>query len=148
METLYDKDFFAWTTNQAELLRSGRLSELDAEHLAEEVESMGKNDQRALRSAIRNIFVHLLLLDYSHVEGPRSHWREELVTFRADLADLMEDSPSLQSHVQQAMEKGWEQARRIVDARFAEYGETADSLPANCPYIWEQVKDPAFLRGA
>ncbi|MBI5447042.1 MAG: DUF29 domain-containing protein [Deltaproteobacteria bacterium] len=147
MEALYDKDFLKWTHEQAELLRAGKLTELDALHLAEEVESMGKNDQRALRATVRNILVHLLLLGFSRSTEPRPHWREEIVTFRADLLDLLEDSPSLQAHVQAAMEKGWEQARKIAEARLAEYGDPADWLPVRCPYTWEQIKDAAFFPG-
>jgi hypothetical protein len=40
--TLYDQDFHAWTQHQAELLRSGRLGELDIENLVEEIDSLGK----------------------------------------------------------------------------------------------------------
>jgi hypothetical protein len=76
---------------------------------------------------------------------PRLHWREEIATFRADLLDLLEDSPSLQSHIRQAMERGWEQARKIAEARLAEYGEPVDPLPVDYPYTWEQVKDTAFF---
>jgi hypothetical protein len=34
---LYDRDFFEWTVRNAELLRSGRLEEIDLEHVAEEI---------------------------------------------------------------------------------------------------------------
>ncbi|WP_295886958.1 DUF29 domain-containing protein [uncultured Thiohalocapsa sp.] len=49
----YDQDFFAWITHNVQLLRSGRLSEVDAEHVAEELESMGKRDLRQLRSRLQ-----------------------------------------------------------------------------------------------
>ena len=39
--TLHDRDFHAWTFQQSALLREGRLSEADVEHIAEELESMG-----------------------------------------------------------------------------------------------------------
>jgi hypothetical protein len=51
-ETLYDEDFYAWTQQQAALLR--RLpppgNELDLEHIAEEIEDLGRSDLRAARS--------------------------------------------------------------------------------------------------
>lgn len=37
----YDLDFHYWVTRNVELLRNGRLSEIDAEHIAEELESRG-----------------------------------------------------------------------------------------------------------
>lgn len=44
--TLYDQDFYAWTQRQVELLRSGRLGELDIENLIEEIESLGKQERQ------------------------------------------------------------------------------------------------------
>ena len=37
----YEKDFYAWTMEQARLLRSGELSAVDIENIAEEIESIG-----------------------------------------------------------------------------------------------------------
>jgi hypothetical protein len=34
--TLYDRDFYAWSREQVELLRAGKLAEADIEHIAEE----------------------------------------------------------------------------------------------------------------
>jgi hypothetical protein len=45
---LYDEDFYAWANEQAALLRSGRLTEADIAHIAEEIESMGKTEKREL----------------------------------------------------------------------------------------------------
>jgi hypothetical protein len=36
--TLYDTDFYAWTQEQATLLREGAVADLDLEHVAEEIE--------------------------------------------------------------------------------------------------------------
>ena len=35
----YELDFHAWTNEQAALLRAGRLSDIDAAHIAEEIEA-------------------------------------------------------------------------------------------------------------
>ena len=37
LRALYETDYFTWTQDVARLLREGRLSEIDLEHLAEEV---------------------------------------------------------------------------------------------------------------
>ena len=42
----YARDFYGWTQRQAALLRSGRLFELDIEHLLEEVELMGRGERK------------------------------------------------------------------------------------------------------
>lgn len=41
---LYEQDFFAWANEQAELLRAGKLSAADIEHIDEEIESMGETE--------------------------------------------------------------------------------------------------------
>jgi hypothetical protein len=48
--TLYEQDFFAWTLQNAQLLRKGNLSEVDILHITKELDSMGKHDKRALLS--------------------------------------------------------------------------------------------------
>jgi len=45
--TSYDTDFHAWALRNAALLRAGQLDELDIEHIAEELESMGASERRA-----------------------------------------------------------------------------------------------------
>lgn len=56
----YDLDFHAWILKNVELLRNGQLTEVDAEHIAEELESMGKRDLRQLRSRLQVLIMHLL----------------------------------------------------------------------------------------
>ena len=51
-QRLYDQDFYAWANEQAGLLRDGRFSEADMEHIAEEIESMGKTEKRELVSRL------------------------------------------------------------------------------------------------
>ncbi|MBI3698676.1 MAG: DUF29 family protein, partial [Acidobacteria bacterium] len=57
---LYDLDFFEWTARNAELLREGRFTEADMEHIAEELEDMGKRDRRELESRLELLLEHLL----------------------------------------------------------------------------------------
>ena len=59
-QTLYEQDFYAWTLQQAELLRSQTHKDLDWVNLAEELEDMGKNLKRELESLLKVLFAHLL----------------------------------------------------------------------------------------
>jgi len=45
---LYEDDFYAWSQQQADLLRQGKLAEADLDHIAEEIESMGRTEKRDL----------------------------------------------------------------------------------------------------
>ena len=56
----YEKDFYAWTVEQARLLRSGELSAVDIENIAEEIESMGRSDRREIKSRLIVLLSHLL----------------------------------------------------------------------------------------
>ena len=56
----YEEDFHAWTTQSAALIRQGRLSELDLEHIAEELESMGASERRELLNRLQILLMHLL----------------------------------------------------------------------------------------
>jgi len=56
----YEDDFYAWTVEQARLLRSGELSAIDAANVAEEIESMGRSDRRAIESRLAVLLTHLL----------------------------------------------------------------------------------------
>ena len=58
--TLYDRDFYARAHEQALLLRAGRFAEADIAHLAEEIESMGRAEKRALTSRLGVLLLHLL----------------------------------------------------------------------------------------
>ena len=48
MTTCYDIDIVAWANEQARLIRAGRFDLLDLEHIAEEIEDVGKSEQREL----------------------------------------------------------------------------------------------------
>ena len=52
-QTLYEQDFYAWTLQQAELLRSQTHKDLDWVNLAEELEDVGKNLKRELESLLK-----------------------------------------------------------------------------------------------
>ena len=90
-ESLYEEDFYAWTQQQAELLR--RLSavgnKIDLEHIAEEIEDLGRGDLRAARSLCQHIIEHLLKLEHSGLDEPANHWRDEIVEWRLQLEQIL-----------------------------------------------------------
>src|SRR5580700_894552 len=57
-KTLYDTDFVEWTAHTAELLREGRLDAVDLEHLAEEIEDLGKSDRHTVLSHLHRLLLH------------------------------------------------------------------------------------------
>jgi hypothetical protein len=56
---LYEQDRHAWTLKNAELLRQGRWGEVDAEQVAEKLESMGRSERQELVNRLVVLLAHL-----------------------------------------------------------------------------------------
>ncbi len=140
--TLYEQDFYAWTQEQAALLREGALHDLDVTHLAEEIESLGKSDRRALGSHLRNLVLHLLKWHGQPTGRDTGHsWRSSIRNARAEIAVLLEDSPSLRREVSGLLARWYPLAR--LDAA-DETGLPLVTFPEACPWTAEQVLDTDF----
>ena len=82
----HDSDFYAWSLEQAALLRSGRVGEADLEAIAEEIESMGKTEKRELVSRLTVLLLHLL--KWSHQPSHRGNsWRLSIANARNEIID-------------------------------------------------------------
>src|SRR5258708_34185676 len=83
----YDDDFYAWPQSQAEVLRTMPAPDnrFDREHVAEEIEDLGKSERNAMRSEVRRILEHFLKLAHSPATEPRSEWRVSFATSPAGL---------------------------------------------------------------
>ncbi|MBF0307196.1 MAG: DUF29 domain-containing protein [Alphaproteobacteria bacterium] len=137
---LYERDFYAWANEQAALLRSGQLSTADIEHIAEEIESMGRTEKRELASRLTVLLTHLLKWRFQPERRGRS-WRSTITIQRHALADHLADNPSLKSTLDQVLTRAYE------DGRLGAIGETdlPESLfPSECPWSFERIMDAAF----
>jgi len=138
-DQLYREDFYAWAKAQAELLRAGRFAELDLDHLIEEVDDLGENLHRAVRSRTRTIIEHLLKLEHSPAKDPRGGWYDTVITQRGDLADEL--TPTLRHRLNEELDAVFWRARRQAEQSLRKHGEAAaaDALPERCPYTLEQI---------
>jgi hypothetical protein len=57
---LYEQDFFEWTYTTAALIHAGKWHDIDLERLAEELESLGQQDQREVESHLQSLLYQLL----------------------------------------------------------------------------------------
>jgi hypothetical protein len=126
----YEEDLYAWTREQAVLLRAHRTEGLDWDHLAEELESMVGRDRRELKNRLRIILLHLLKWQAQPARRGAS-WRKSLRTQRHHIRDLLQQSPSLRRHVSGLMQEAYADA--VKDA-VDETGLPADRFPVDCPY--------------
>jgi len=137
---LYDEDFYAWTQEQAKALRAHFRGDnrIDVEHLAEEIEDLGKSDLHAVESYVEQIIAHLLKLDYSGYELSRGHWRGEVEAFRSSMD--RKTTPSIKRVVRQRLPRLYERAARSAAASLHQHEpDFRRRLPKTCPYDWETV---------
>jgi hypothetical protein len=137
----YEEDFFAWTEDQARLLRSGDLSLVDVENLAEEIESMGRSDRREVESRLVILLAHLLKWQVQTEFQSRS-WSSTIRTQRHDIEAVLADSPSLRPVVDQPRPALYERARRKAAD---ETGISETNFPAVCPFTPTQIMAEDFL---
>ena len=94
MSTPYETDVIAWANEQAALLRAGRLAEIDIVHIAEEIEDVGKSEQRELASRMSLLLAHLLKWRYQP-ERRGSSWQRTIKEQRRAIAARIGETPSL-----------------------------------------------------
>ncbi len=137
----YDDDFYAWTQYQADVLRSMRTRDnrFDRENVAEEIETVGRNERDAVRSQVRRILEHFLKLAHSPAQDPRTGWIETILDARSVLEDKI--SPTLRQDIEASLPKLYRDARRKVAVNFRGYGEqeAVARLPAESPYSVDQI---------
>ena len=138
--SLYDEDFYGWCLGQADLARAGRLGELDLANVAEELESLGNDQPRALRSAYRVLLVHLLKWRHQPARRSRS-WAGSIVRERGNAADRVEGNKGLRQHQFRLFSEAYSRARREAAA---ETGLPLDTFPAECPFTLAEALDDDF----
>ena len=140
MGVLYNTDFHAWTREQAALLKSGRLAEIDMNHLIEEIESMGKNERRELKSRLVILIMHLLEWQMQP-ERQSNSWRATIETQRFQISELLEDSPSLKGELEEFINAAYPKAKRLA---ILETGLIRDPFPSECPFAMDDLLREGF----
>jgi len=136
----YDKDFYSWTQEQAELLKHGRFSELDIDNLIEEVETMGRSEKRELESRLTVLLLHLLKWKYQDVRQRRS-WELSIIEQRLKFEETLEENPGLKSKLDDILKKAYRYA--VIEAS----KETKISIkifPELCPWELDKITDSEF----
>jgi hypothetical protein len=135
--SLYDDDFYAWTQEQAELLRRGGAgaNRLDVELIAEEIEDLGKSELHACQSLCEHIIEHLLKLEYSGLGEPVEHWRDEIVEWRVQLGRKLTRSIVAKMN----LDERYRYALRLLRRLERDAPGMMQRVPAECPYSLDQI---------
>lgn len=137
----YDEDVIAWANQQARLLRAGRFDQLDIEHLAEEIEDVGKSEQRELASRMAVLLAHLLKWQFQPARRGRS-WEATIRVQRNSVTRRLERAPSLKHSLSDP--DWWHDAWN--DAQTKAIDETGLSdFPDRCPWSVTDILDPDWL---
>lgn len=142
-KSLYETDFYAWTVEQAKFLREGLLDSLDLPNLAEEIESLGKQDRRELRNRLRVLIGHLLKWEYQPGKRSKS-WSNTIYEQRYQIKQLIKESPSLKPYLQEAVIESYSDA---LDLASRETSLDESCFPQECCYNLEQILDKDFFPG-
>ncbi|HSO81353.1 DUF29 domain-containing protein [Thiocapsa sp.] len=138
---LYDADIVAWAEQQAHWLRVGALDRLDLEHLAEEIEDVGKSEQRELASRLSLLLAHLLKWTFQP-ERRGSSWQRTIREQRRAIKARLDRTPSLKAMLRDAtwLDEIWADA--VADA----VGETGlSAFPDDCPWRLTDVLEVDWL---
>jgi hypothetical protein len=138
---LYDHDFFEWTRCNAALLRAGDLDQADLEHIAEEIEDMGRSQQLELENRTRVLLSHLLKWRFQQQRRTRS-WTATIAVQRAEVLRLLGMMPSLRRRLREALPDIY---RIAVKQTISETDLPDNTFPLSCPFTVDEILDEAFL---
>ena len=138
---LYDQDFNLWVESTLELLQQKRFDELDIENLISEVESMGNNDKKSVKSNLRILLMHLLKWQYQPDKHTNS-WRTTIKEHRHRLEDDFADSPSLRNYFLEVFDECYQKARDLASS---ETGLSLAVFPIECPFHVDLVIKSDFF---
>ena len=137
---LYDRDFFEWTQCNASLLRAGRFDQADMEHIAEEIEDMGKSQHHEMHSRLRVLIAHLLKWKFQP-DMRSTSWTTTIGTQRDELELVLEHAPSLRNSARAALPSIYGKAVREA-GRETKLPRTA--FPETSPFTLDQILDDDF----
>lgn len=140
---LYDRDYYAWARQQAEVLRQFRSTRpnvpLDLEHLIDEVDSLADETMQAVKTQLRRLVQHLLKLEYSPAARPRRQWLNSVDNARKEMVERL--TPTIKNEIEPQLEAHYALARRNAARDLLDYeeSEAAAKLPKKCPYSLDQL---------
>lgn len=140
-DSLYERDFHAWTRRTAKLLRAGRVEEVDLDRAAGEIEDMGKRDAKELDSRMQILLAHLLKWQVQKERRSRS-WTRTIGVQRLEIDLILRQSPSLRARLRAELAANY---RGAVKRAALDTGLARERFPRACPFSAEQLLDEEFL---
>jgi hypothetical protein len=140
LAALYETDETAWLDATAELLRAGRVEEIDTDTLAEYLADMARRDRREIESRLIVLIAHLLKWTYQP-EHRSGSWRATVIEQRQELEGLLERGV-LRTHAEAVLADVY---RKAVERTAAETDLPAATFPTECPCTLARLLAPDLL---
>lgn len=137
----YKSDVIAWANEQAALIRAGRFDLLDLEHIADEIEDVGKSEQREFENRMAVLLAHLIKWQYQPSRRGKS-WARTIKEQRTMIIRRLDKTPSLRPELENPdfWSESWADAARMAE------DETGilNVFPESCPWSFDQIMSPEF----
>lgn len=145
MSTSYEADVVAWAKEQSELIRNGRFDQLDLTHIAEEIEDVGKSEQRELAHRMSILLMHLLKWEFQPARR-RNSWASTIREQRKAISRRLTKTPSLSKSLTEPdwAEDTWLDARNDATK---ETGIEFDNFSDYCPWNMTEILQEGWLPG-
>ena len=139
--TAYKQDIVAWSQEQARFIRAGRFDLLDLEHIADEIDDVGKSEARELESRMAILIGHLLKYQYQPKRRSTS-WALTIKEQRKRILLRLKRTPSLKAFFIE--DERFDDA--YLDGRLIAEKETGlDDFPVTCPWSIDEVLSADWL---
>lgn len=137
---IYETDYLCWLETMIILLKNRQLSQVDYDHLIEELEELGRREKSTVKSLLLQIIIHLLLWQYweSEKENNRNHWEAEIITFRVQIEDKL--TTNLENFLVEQLEQIYANARLIAQKKTG-----VNNLPEKCPYTIKELLNKTWF---
>ena len=132
-ESLYETDFHAWVLEQAERLRAGEP--IDAENIAEELESLGRSQEQQLVNRLAVLLVHMLKYEFQPDKRTPS-WTATMKEQRKRVDRLLRKMPSLRSKLDESVTDAYGIAITFASV---ETGIVEEDFPSKCDYTVQEI---------
>ncbi|MGF1540208.1 MAG: DUF29 domain-containing protein [Pleurocapsa sp.] len=141
IKALYEEDYYLWLQKNAQLIREGKLHELDLVNLLEELDCLGRKEKRSVYINLKILLMHLLKYRYQPKKRSNS-WRYSIEEHRQRIKEAFEDSPSLKVYLTENFDKCYLDAAKLAAK---ETGLALEAFPASSPFTWTETIDTDYL---
>lgn len=139
--SLYEVDFSRWAAEQAHALREDRQADVDWENLAEEIESLGRRDRRAIENRLEILLAHLLKC-VVQPERRTASWDATIKEQRKRIRGLIDRNPSLKELPGEYYDTAY---REAVWRAYRDTGVHEEAFPAKNPFSLRDALDPDYI---